>query len=85
MCARAATLVITRLRMLTLTTQNMAEPLEKKLPMILPKLFPLGVVVRFRAAVAENITLRPYGRQLLKLFCSMDRKSLEHTLSSYFG
>ena len=27
----------------------------------LPKLFPLGVVVRFRTFVAESITLRPYG------------------------
>ena len=28
--------------------------------------FPLGVVVRFRSAFAENITLRPYGQQLQK-------------------
>ena len=40
---------------------------------------------RFRAVVTGNVTLRPYGQQLLKLFCSWDRKSLEHTLSSYFG
>ena len=35
---------------------------------------PVGVVVRFRAVVAENITLRPYGQQLLKLFWSWDRE-----------
>ena len=54
--------------------------------MFLPKLFPLGVVVlRFRAVFAEHITLRPYGQSLLKLFCSWDRKSLEHKLSLYVG
>ena len=40
--------------------------------------FPLGVVVRFRTAFAEHVTLRPYGQQHLK-FCSRERKSLENT------
>ena len=60
-------------------------PREKQLPKFLPIVFPVGVVVRFRKVVAENITLRPYGQHLLKLFCPWDRKSLEHTVSSYFG
>ena len=65
-----------------MTTQHIAlTPREKHLR----HLFPLGVVVRFRAAFAEHITLRPYGQQLLKLFCSWDGNNLEHTLSSYFG
>ena len=55
------------------------------IPEFLPKFFPLGVVVRFRSVFAEHIILRPNGQQLLKLFCSWDRKSLEHTLSSHFG
>ena len=42
--------------------------------------FPLGVVVVFRAVVAECITRRPYGQQLLKLFRPWDRKSLEHVV-----
>ena len=42
--------------------------------------FPLGVVVRCRYVFAENLTLRPYGQQLLKFFCSWDRKSLEHVV-----
>ena len=46
--------------------------------------FPLGVVVRSRSVSAAHIALRPYG-QLLLFFCSWDRKSLERTLSSYFG
>ena len=58
------------------TPQNLAlTPWEKRLPEFLPKFFPLGVAVRFRAILAGNITLRPYGQQLLKLFCSRDRKS----------
>ena len=61
------------------------NPERKTKTKLLPKFCPLGVVVRFRAAVSENITLRPYGQQLLMYFCSWDRKSLEHTLSSYFG
>ena len=43
--------------------------LEKRHPKFIPRLFPFGVVVRCRAVVAGNITLRPYGEQLLKLFC----------------
>ena len=50
--------------------------------MFLAVFFPLGVVVRFRTVVAENITQRPYGQQLLKLFCSWDRKNLEHVVVS---
>ena len=33
-------------------------------------------LLRFRAAAAENITLRPYGQQLLKLVCFWDREKL---------
>ena len=72
---------------LFMTTQNIAlTPREQKLPM----LFPLGVVVRFRSAFTvaftRNMTPRPSGQQLLKLFWSWVRRSLEHTLlSSYFG
>ena len=66
-----------------MTTQTVAlTPREQQFPKGLPMCFPLGVVVRFRAVVAGNITLRPYRQQLLKLFCSWGTKSLEHTLSS---
>ena len=34
--------------------------------MLFPKFVSLGIVVRFRTVVAEHITLRPYGQQLLK-------------------
>ena len=54
------------------------NPWRKRFLMFLPMLFALGVVVRFRAVLAENIILGPYGQQLLKLTCSWDRKSLEH-------
>ena len=43
--------------------------------MSLPICCPLGGVVRFRAVFAEHIPLRPYGQQLLKLFCAWDRKA----------
>ena len=50
---------------------------RKRSPKFLPMLFPLGVVGRFRVDFAEHVTLRPYGQQLLKLFCSRDGESLE--------
>ena len=50
-----------------------------------PKFVPLGVVVRFQAVVAEQITLRPYGQQLLKLFCSWDRKKLNTSCRRMLG
>ena len=60
-----------------MTTQHIAlTPRERKLPKLFQKFCPLGVVVRFRAVFTENISLRPYGQQLLKLFCSWDRKKL---------
>ena len=48
-------------------------------------LFPLGVVVGFRLVVAENINLRPYGQQLLKLLCSCDRKEIGTHVVVVFG
>ena len=69
---------------MSMTTQNVALiPRDQTNTKFVLMLFSLGVVVRFRALVAEHIILRPYGQQLLELFCSWDRKSLEHTLSSY--
>ena len=61
------------------------DPLEKNsLRCFFRSVCPLGVVVRFRAVFTEHIALWPYGQQFLKFFCSWDRKSLEHTSSSYF-
>ena len=51
-----------------LTAQNIALTLREKSFEVSFDVFPLGVVVRFRAVVAENITQRPYGQQFLKLF-----------------
>ena len=52
------------------------NPLIKQLQKFLPMFFTLGVVVRFRAVFAGNITLRPFGQQLLMFFCSWDGKKL---------
>ena len=60
------------------------NPYRKQTSEVSSEVLPLGVVVWFRASVTENITLRPYGQRLLKLFCSWGRKSLEHKLSSHF-
>ena len=69
-----------------LATQNIAlTPREQNIRSFFWSVCSLGHVVRFRAAFAEHIPLRPYGQQLLKFFCSWDRTSLEHTLSSYSG
>ena len=40
-------------------------PRQKKHTKLLPMFFPLGVVVRFRAVVAEDTTPRSSGQQLL--------------------
>ena len=39
-----------------------SDPWERQPPKVSVELFPLGVVVRFRAAFTEDTTLRPYGR-----------------------
>ena len=57
------------------TTQSFALTHRKTHPKFLPICSPLGVAFRFRALVAENITQRPYGQQLLKCFCSWDKKT----------
>ena len=58
-----------------LTTQYFA--LEKTTSKVcFSKHFILMVVVRLRAVFAENITLRPYGQQLLKLFLLLGQKKL---------
>ena len=64
--------------------KTLPPPLEKITSEASSKVFPLGGVVRFRAVVAEHVTLRPCGQQLLKLFCSWDRESLEHTCTITF-
>ena len=42
-----------------LTTQDFALTPIEKTSEVLPNLFPLRVVVRFRAVLTEHITLRP--------------------------
>ena len=54
-----------------LTAQSLALTLED-IQGLFQTFVPLGVVVRLRSVVAEDVTLRLYGQQLLKCFCSWD-------------